>query len=180
MIFYSAEARGYGVAMALCLASTLLLLKAVEDDRGRSWVGYGAVVCLAAYTHYTVVFVLAIQLCWAFWAHPRARRSLLLATGGAAVLYLPWLPSLKGDLDSPTTLVLGAAVAVRPRRGPGVPWGTGASGTRTTSRGLRLNDVPGTPALVMLCVGLVLGAIGAATNGAARRGDSARRRGARC
>ena len=106
MIFYSAEARGYGVLMALVLLSTLTLLVAVEDGRRRWWVAYGAFVCLAAYTHYTAVFVLAAQFGWAFWVHPRTRRPLLIATFAAVVLYLPWLPSLKGDIDSPTTDIL--------------------------------------------------------------------------
>ena len=60
------------------------------------------------YTHYTAVFVLAVQLGWAMAVHPRARRPLLAATGVAVLLYLPWLPSLRGDLDSPTTEILSA------------------------------------------------------------------------
>ena len=39
---------------------------------------------------------------------PRSRRPLLLATAVAVLLYLPWLPSLKGDIDSPTTDILSA------------------------------------------------------------------------
>ena len=89
MIFYSAEARGYGVLMALLLLSTLTLLIAVDDGRARWWVAYGVCVCLAAYTHYTAVFVLAAQLGWAFWVHPRARRPLLLSTALAALVVRP-------------------------------------------------------------------------------------------
>ena len=66
MIFYSAEARGYGILMALALLSTWSLLVAVDDGRRRWWVVYGLSVCLAAYTHYTAVFVLAAQFGWAF------------------------------------------------------------------------------------------------------------------
>ncbi|MET0902842.1 MAG: glycosyltransferase family 39 protein [Acidimicrobiales bacterium] len=106
MIYYSAEARGYGVLMALLLLSTLALLLALEHDRLRWWALFALCTCLAAYTHYTAVFVLAGQVVWAAWVHRRARRSLLMAVGAAVVLYLPWLPSLKGDLDSPTTAIL--------------------------------------------------------------------------
>ena len=63
-------------------------------------------MCLAAYTHYTVVFLLATQFAWAFWTHPPSRRALSIATAAAAVLYVPWVPGLKGDLDSPTTQIL--------------------------------------------------------------------------
>ena len=106
MAYYAAEARGYGVLMALLLVSTLALLLAVEDGRRRWWVLYAVAVAMAAYTHYTAVFVLAAQLAWAARVHPHRRRPLLLATAGAVLLYLPWVPSLRGDLDSPTTAIL--------------------------------------------------------------------------
>ena len=65
MIFYSAEARGYGLLMGLLLLSTLALLLAIDTDKAGWWVLYGLCVCLAAYTHYTAVFVLVGQLGWA-------------------------------------------------------------------------------------------------------------------
>ena len=74
MIFYSAEARGYGVLMALVLLSTFALLHAVVDDGGPWWLALRRLGALAAYTHYTGVYFVAGQLAWALWAHPRARR----------------------------------------------------------------------------------------------------------
>ena len=108
MIMYSAEARGYGVLMALVLLSTVALLHAVDDGRTRWWVLYGACVSLAAYTHYTSAFVLAAQLGWGLWAHPPSRRPLLAATAVAALLYLPWIPGLRADMTSSTTTILGS------------------------------------------------------------------------
>lgn len=106
MIYYSAEARAYGLMMFLIVGSTLSLLSAV-DTRRRLWWGLYAVSSAAAfYTHYTCAFVLAAQLIWVLWAHPEARRPALLANVGAALLVVPWIPGLINDLSSPTLRIL--------------------------------------------------------------------------
>jgi 4-amino-4-deoxy-L-arabinose transferase-like glycosyltransferase len=158
MILYSAEARGYGVMMALVLLSTLFLLLAEGDGRKRWWVGYAVAVCLAAYTHYTSVFVLGAQAAWAAWAYPELRKPLAIATGAAALAYVPWLPSLKEDLDSPTTDVLSTISpfdleSIKVYLGHwtvGYPYATGAP----------LRDLPGIPGLGLLAAATVVGAIG--------------------
>ncbi len=169
MAFYAAEARGYGVLMALLLLSTLSLLRAVEDGGTRWWILYAACTCLAAYTHYTGVFVLAGQLGWAAWTHPRARRPLLLSTAVAVLAYLPWLPSLKGDLDSPTTLILAVLSPFDPesvRVATGL-WVIGFPAANIGAQlsfavsGSSLRDFPGTVAVLLLAGGLVLGTAGA-------------------
>ena len=162
MIFYSAEARGYGVLMALVLASTLALLIALDDGRNRWWVAYGVCVCLAAYTHYTAIFVLAVQFGWAFWARPRSRRPLLLATAAAVVLYLPWLPSLKADIDSPTTDILSAfspfnLELVR------LTLGHWSIGFPFSGPGRWLGDLPGSVALLLLVISVGVGIVGVVT-----------------
>jgi len=162
MIFYSAEARGYGVLMALVLLSTLALLHALDGGRRRWWAAYAACVCLAAYTHYTAVFVLAAQLGWAFWVHPRARRSLLLATSVAVVLYLPWLPSLKGDLDSPTTDIL-SALSPFDLKSARLTLGHWALGFPAVIPRTALGVLPGVPALLLLTASLAVGAYGILT-----------------
>jgi 4-amino-4-deoxy-L-arabinose transferase-like glycosyltransferase len=171
MIFYSAEARGYAVLMALVLASTLSMLIAIERRGTGWWVLYGAAVCLAAYTHYTAVYVLAVQLAWALWTQPRSRTPLLVATGSAALVFAPWFPSLKGDLDSPTAVILGALSPVDgdsmrlalgqwsvgfPAANFGVPLPFDVSGSS-------LRDLPGAPALVLLAASACVGAVGAFT-----------------
>jgi Dolichyl-phosphate-mannose-protein mannosyltransferase len=106
MIYYSAEARAYGLMMFLVICSTLSLLSAI-DTRRRLWWGLYAVSSAAAfYTHYTCAFVLAAQLLWVLWAHPEARRPALLANVGAALLVTPWIPGLINDLTSPTLKIL--------------------------------------------------------------------------
>ncbi len=158
MIFYSAEARGYGVMMALVLLSTLMVLKAIDDGRTRWWVAYGIFVALAAYTHYTSIFVLGAQFLWALWVHPPARKPLLISTGAAALAYVPWLPSLKGDVDSPTTEILGA---LSPFDLPSIKlylghWLFGFPYPNVAG----LRDLPGMAGLLLIAAGLIAGAVG--------------------
>lgn len=153
MVYYSAEARGYGVMMLLVLLSTLSLLLAIEGGRRRWWFAYGLFIALAAYTHYTSVFVLAAQFGWAWLAHPASRKYLLIATGVAACVYLPWLPSLKGDLDSPTTLIL-AGLSPFTLHAVGlslIHWLVGFP----YSNVLGIGELPGPVGIVLLVAGLV-------------------------
>ncbi len=108
MIYYSAEARGYALMVALSILSTLAMLVVLEDRRARWWVLYGASSCAAVYSHYTAVFVLGAQLLWLLWAYPDARPAALLANLGAVLGFLPWVSGLVADLNSPTTKILGA------------------------------------------------------------------------
>ena len=64
MIYYSAEARGYGLMMFLLLGSTLSMLLAVDRGGRRWWIVYAVFTCATAYTHYTSVFVIATQFVW--------------------------------------------------------------------------------------------------------------------
>lgn len=108
MIFFSANGRAYTLMVMLLLGSTIAMLKADETRQARWWVAYGLLSCLAMYSHYTAAFVLAAQFAWLLLARPGSRLPGLLANAGAVVLFLPWLGGLRGDLDSPTTLVLEA------------------------------------------------------------------------
>ncbi len=98
MIFYSAEARGYGVMMALVLLSTLALLLACDRGGARWWALYAVCVALAAYTHYTSVFVLGGQFAWALWTQPQARKPLLISTAVAAARLHPLAVEPEGRL----------------------------------------------------------------------------------
>lgn len=175
MIYYSAEARGYGLMVGLVLLSTVSLLKAVEAEGRRWWVLYAVSVCAAAYTHYTSIFVLAAQLIWVLWAHPRARVAALVATAAAAVGFAPWLPGLTADLDSPTTRILSD---LSPFNLDAVGVGLGHWMVGFPYANIApLDEMPGTVALLLLLAAGALGLIGAFTARARapRRDDPDRR-----
>ena len=163
MVFYSAEARAYGLMIVLVLGSTLALLVAIEDGRARWWALYAACSCAAMLTHYTSVFALAGQLGWLLWCHPGARRPALLANAAAALAFAPWLGGLHGDLNSRTTEILSAlqpsdlhsAVVSVTHWVIGYPYASDGSGLR---------DLPGWPALVLLALAGVVALAGIAAD----------------
>ena len=108
MIYNSAQARAYELAIVLVMASTLSLLAALDSGRRRWWIVYATASCAAMYSHYTAGFALAGQLLWLIAAHPEARREAVLANAGAAIAYLPWLTGLVADFNSPTVTILSA------------------------------------------------------------------------
>ncbi len=171
MIFYATDARAYSVAIALLLGSTLAMLLAVQTGRRRWWVAYGALTCLCMYAHYTTAFVLGAQLLWLIWSRPEARRAALAANVGAAVAFLPWVPSLLEDFRSPTIDILsqlqGDGFAVK--REAFEAWAFGYP-FNTTDR------VPGEIAVAVGIVGLAIAAAYAAARVLAPRFASARLR----
>lgn len=71
LIWYSSEARPYSLLVFVCLLSTLSLLRAVRSGRWEWWALYAASSCAAAYTHFTSIFLLALQFTWALVPSPR-------------------------------------------------------------------------------------------------------------
>ncbi len=108
MVAFSATGRAYSLMVALLIGSTLAMLAALRSGRPGWWVAFGLLTCLAMYAHYTAVYFLAAQLAWLLVVSPPSRLAALAATAGAIVLYLPWLPSMADDLDSPTLPILEA------------------------------------------------------------------------
>ena len=108
LIFYSAEARGYSLAMLMTVVSALGLVRALEQNRWSWWGLYALGAAGAIYSHYTAVFVLIGQFGWALLAYPARRRQLLAATAVAAVLFVPWLPGFIDDRDQPPARIIEA------------------------------------------------------------------------
>lgn len=92
-LYYSVEARAYGLMSFLAVLSTLLLLTALSKDRLGWWAGFAACTAALLYTHYAGVFVVVAQAAWAGWAHRERIRALLLAHAAVALAYMLWLPS---------------------------------------------------------------------------------------
>ncbi len=160
LIYYSSEARSYSVSVLVCLLSTLSLIRASDEEQGRSgrwWVAYALFSATAMYTHYTNFFVLLAQAAWAFVAIPRSRRRLLLANLGAVAAFLPWLPDYLADARSPAVDVIGSLDPLSfhslfdslSRLEFGAPY-------------LRVGELPGEPALIAIAVGIAIGLVGAA------------------
>jgi Dolichyl-phosphate-mannose-protein mannosyltransferase len=154
-VFYGSEARAYALTGLFVALSTLLLLVALRRDRWPWWVAFGASVAASMYAHYIAAFPLAVEVVWALWYHRDRWRSVLLAYAGAAAAYIPWIPGLLDDRNSPyqhaisrvwpfTLDYVGTALA---QWVAGVPtW--------------RVAKVPGPGALVLLVVAVLVLAAG--------------------
>lgn len=164
MIFFSTEARAYSTVLALGLCSTLFLLIALERRGAGWWALYALVSVAAAYTHYPVIFVLLAQFAWAFVTRPESRVPLVAANAAAALAFLPWLPGLREDFDSPTAVVIAFAN----------PFSAEAA-IKTVANALIgsplqssfLSPVPGAAPFAMLAAGLLLGVAGLPWRGSA-------------
>ena len=156
MVFYSTEARAYAPMTLLVLASTYALLEAL-DGRGRGWwLAYALASAAAMYSHYTAALVLAPQAAWALWTARDHWRGLLAANAGAALAFLPWVPSLSDDTGAVAQRVIGAFE----------PFGFDAvqrSLTRAVAGTpfMSVDDLPGHPALAMLALAAIVVSAGA-------------------
>ncbi|OJU95112.1 MAG: hypothetical protein BGO23_10535 [Solirubrobacterales bacterium 67-14] len=99
----SGEGRGYSTMILALVLAAFCLLRAGDGKGKLWWFGWGLFSCLAIYSHYTAVFVVAAMFAWSLWAQPAGRRWLLAAALLAALAYLPWLSGYLADSDSPTT-----------------------------------------------------------------------------
>jgi Dolichyl-phosphate-mannose-protein mannosyltransferase len=156
MIYYSAEARSYGLMITLVALSTFAMLKGTEDRQAPWWVLYAAATCGAVYSHYTAVFVLGAQLLWLLVVHRDAWRPAVLANVCAALLFLPWLSGVRVDFDSPTTAILSTVQPFTAEhiREAITDWALGYPYV------VGLRDLPGVPALILLGAGLTVAAVG--------------------
>lgn len=156
-IFYATEARAYALMTLLVALSTIALLQAMETNDRRWWAALAVLAAGAMYTHYTSVFVLAVQAGWALWTRRDLMKPLLLAHAGAALLYAPWLPFMAEDSDAPAQKVIGAlepfgfdtAVRHLGRLADGGPFAP-------------LTDLPGPAAFVLLGAAALIGLVGLA------------------
>jgi mannosyltransferase len=91
--WFSDDGRAYELAGLFVLLSYLLLFRVLDRPGVGLWVAYGASLAACLYTEYTTVLVLVPQGLLLVRARPRGLgRSLLLAWGGAALSFVPWLP----------------------------------------------------------------------------------------
>ena len=154
LIFFSTEARPYMLVLFFALASTLCLLRAIDTGRVGWWAGYAAASCAAAYTHYTVVFLLVAQFVWALWTSPRSRPALVIANLAAGVAYLPWLGGLREDLHAPNFIGGLQPFGIRAVASDVASWWIGQPYL------VPLRLMPGRVAVVLAASGLAVGLLG--------------------
>ena len=106
------DARMYALLATLALASTLLLADSVERRGPIRWGAYGLVTAAMLYTHYLGFCVLLAHGVWVAWFERRRFRDWLAAAAVAGVLYLPWLPSLWGQVTRSGTIAWGEATSL--------------------------------------------------------------------
>jgi uncharacterized membrane protein len=95
-MYYGVEARPYATMAFFTAVSTWALIRAVNRGDRRWWALYVVAAALACYSHYTCAFVLVVQGGWSLWACRDRLRMPLLAHALVLVLYIPWLPYLRG------------------------------------------------------------------------------------
>ena len=153
LLFYGIEGRAYTTLAFFVALSTLALLLALRTGRRRWWAVYALAVCAALYSHYTAVFVIATQAAWALAAHREAWRPLLLATGAAALAYLPWIPALVEQGRDSSAAVIGALYPLSLRS-----FGEGIARPFCCHPYVEASDLPGRVGLTLLVGGaLILG-----------------------
>jgi mannosyltransferase len=114
-VWFSQNARGYSGLLFFTLLSSWLLLRALDGARLSPWLAYAAAAALGAYTHVTMLFVIAIQFAVAVVTVTRRRSdrtlvvSMLAAFGVAALLtfqlYALVLPQFVGTIGQDTGVV---------------------------------------------------------------------------
>jgi hypothetical protein len=103
-IWHSQDARMYSISMALTLASTSLLVTALQRGRLWAWAGYVALCWMALHVHYFAAFVLLAQgvyVAVVTLSNRQGHRDLIRWLGAMALLalfYLPWLAAARDTL----------------------------------------------------------------------------------
>ena len=153
-LFYGNEARAYETLTFLLTLSTLAMLLALDTRRRRWWVVFAFATAAAFLTHYTALFVLLTQATWALWAARERWREIVIANAGAAVLWLPWLPSYVNQRDNPGIEAIGTLYRLTPSEF--------FEGIATVLAGhpfRPLADLPGAVALLLIGAGVSVGIV---------------------
>ena len=94
LVFYSVEARSYGLTATLCVASAVLVLRVVDTGSRVAAIAYAVTAAAALMSHYTAFAVLATLAIFSFVAWPQRRGLIALAQAGPALATIIWLPGM--------------------------------------------------------------------------------------
>ena len=95
-VYYGTEARAYATMAFFVALSSLAVVRIARGGTRWWWAVYVLAADAAAYTHYTAIFVLVVQGAWLTWHCKERLRAPLSANAAAVLLYVPWLPHLRG------------------------------------------------------------------------------------
>lgn len=130
-IRYAQEARSYAFVMLLTVASTWLLLRALERRRWVDWAAYAVVAGLIAYAHYVAMLILVVHAVMTLTHTPRPpMRTLIVVAAVVGSIAAPmiiamlrsfggaqsWAVPLRPDLV--TTILIELAGATQPLGDP--------------------------------------------------------------
>lgn len=108
LVRYSDEMRMYSLAALLAVAATYLLVLALSSSNRRRyiwWSLYGLVVAAGIYTQYFFILLIPVHIVYALYTHKWSIVKLISNRGWwlgnliGAGLFLPWLPSMIGQLS---------------------------------------------------------------------------------
>jgi len=126
VVEYSQEARPYAMVLLLSAASSLALLRAIEQPTWRRWIAYAVLAIASLYVHNTMAFVLIVHGIWALITVPIRDRQfwrVVVAFGAIGLSALPlagllseapftWVPQL--TLSWLTSVLRSVAGGTRP------------------------------------------------------------------
>ncbi|HEX7259425.1 MAG TPA: glycosyltransferase family 39 protein [Candidatus Saccharimonadia bacterium] len=104
LVRYGQEARMYGLMAFLVLLTVYFLVRAMERNQARWWIGFSLSLAAAMYTHYYSVFIIPAVLVYVTLNTNRQKQSgwwnprWWLSSLGALLLFAPWLPSAYGQV----------------------------------------------------------------------------------
>jgi mannosyltransferase len=97
-IWYSQEARMYGLLCVLSLLSIYLFIKAIKTGEWRDWIGFGLATGAALYAHnLAFLIVVALDLVVLLRRRWDVLRQLMVAHLVSLLLFLPWLLLVPGQ-----------------------------------------------------------------------------------
>lgn len=98
-VHYAQEVRMYGLLALVLAGATLAYWKALQDDRWWGWFAFGLLSGLGMYTHVLAsVYLAALGLTPLFMRRWRALIKTGLSAALAALVYLPWMLRLPGQV----------------------------------------------------------------------------------
>ncbi|HEY2535431.1 MAG TPA: glycosyltransferase family 39 protein, partial [Solirubrobacteraceae bacterium] len=97
LVWYSQEARAYGLFVLLAALAMLCFLRALHEPSPARMAAFALSGALALLSHYFAVFLLIPMVLWLLWAHADRLRALAPAIGALVLVGLALLPLISAQ-----------------------------------------------------------------------------------